>query len=81
MNIPEDPEILWRAMNVAALTVGPLDILARPTVGFTPEERAANAAHNQEMADKALIRYEERLVLTAKAVLKVFMTLKKGGPL
>lgn len=81
MNIPEDPEILWRAMNVAALTVGPFDILPRPTLGHNPEERATSAAHNQEMANKALIRYEERMVLTTKAVLKVFMELKKGGPL
>lgn len=90
MNIPDDPEILWRALQIAALMQGETDLA--PLVpnelltdkwgnayGGPPSEKTKR--HFRWLAESRAAHLEANLTASARVVMRSFLKLRKGGKL
>jgi hypothetical protein len=93
MKIPEDPEILWRAMQIAVVKTKKPDLRPQRTVNQNcpktgewlsaplPEAIREARAKEADARMKNIQRFEDELRENTLAVLRAFQKLREGGQL
>jgi hypothetical protein len=90
MKIPDDPEILWRALQIAAHMQGQTDLAPMVPNELMTDERGhvsggppseKTRRHFFEQSERRAAHLEANMTASARVVMRSFLRLRKGGEL